>query len=90
MELMRMPAEGESVKRAYCQPGGMMAALAEAREAHLLRVAHNDIDRITALLASGEKTTKAELVQALHFLLYSAKAAVDVAELRGERLDIIE
>ncbi|MEU3661765.1 hypothetical protein AB0E77_18740 [Streptomyces sp. NPDC032940] len=64
-----------------------MAALAETREENLLRVARSDIERIAELLDSEEKTSKAQLVMALHFLLFSAKAAVDVAECRQDRLD---
>ncbi|WP_324783082.1 hypothetical protein [Streptomyces sp. H51] len=66
-----------------------MAALAEDREDHILRVAKGDVERAMALVTE-DKVIKAELVQALHFLCHSAKAAVDVAECRGERLDSLE
>lgn len=85
MQLRRMPADG-SGKTGWCQPGGLLAALAEDMEENVLSVAKGDVDRALALAEDG-KVTRAELIRALYFLGHSCRAAVDVAELRGERLE---
>ncbi|WP_143642056.1 hypothetical protein [Streptomyces viridochromogenes] len=59
--------------------------MAEDAEECVLQVALQDVDRATALMRQ-ERVTRAELVQALCYLTQSTKAAVDVAECRGERL----
>ncbi|MEV5983600.1 hypothetical protein AB0L85_01060 [Streptomyces sp. NPDC052051] len=80
-----MPAD-ETGKTGYCQPGGLVAAVAETVEESVLSVTREDIERVQALVAD-EEVTKAELVRALCYLCQSAKAAVDVAECRGDRLE---
>lgn len=84
MKLHRMPAD-ETGRTAYYQPGGLMSVIAEEAEEHVLSVARQDIQRALAL-AEDRQVTKAELIQALFFLGQSCRAAVDVAECRGERL----
>ncbi|MGW2900477.1 hypothetical protein ACWDAO_39345 [Streptomyces sp. NPDC001212] len=64
-----------------------MAVIAETAEAAALRTAAKDVGRVERLLKKHTEVTRAELVHALCFLVQSAKAAVDVAECRGERLE---
>lgn len=89
MQLHRMPATDETGRTAYYQPGGLMEALAVQAEENVLKVARDDVDRALSL-AEQEQVTKAELIRALYFLGQSCKAAVDVAQCRGERLDTPE
>ncbi|WP_445279498.1 hypothetical protein [Streptomyces sp. DSM 118148] len=85
VELLRMPADSMG-KHGYYQPGGVMAALAQAREADILRVAREDADRALSLITEPG-ASKYELIRALAYLVQSTRAAVDVAECRQERLD---
>ncbi|MEW2498803.1 hypothetical protein AB0942_35620 [Streptomyces nodosus] len=87
--LHRMPTD-ETGRTAYYQPGGILAALAEAAEEATLRTAARDVSRVEKMLKRHHEVTRAELTHALCFLVQSAKAAVDVAECRGERLDTSE
>ncbi|MBA2813055.1 hypothetical protein E0500_038525 [Streptomyces sp. KM273126] len=86
--LRRMPGDG-SGKTAYCQPGGVLEALAENREEEILRVAKADVERAMALTRE-EKVSKHQLVLALSYVCHSSMAATDVAECRGERLASLE
>jgi hypothetical protein len=86
MKLRRMPADGTG-KSGFCQPGGVLEALADTREELILQVAMEDVRRAMALDGSA---TKAELLRAIGFLAQSCKAAVEVAELRGERLETLD
>ncbi|MFE9309751.1 hypothetical protein ACFYM5_18940 [Streptomyces sp. NPDC006706] len=62
-----------------------MAVIAAEAEEATLRTAARDVDRVEKLLKRHHEVTRAELVHALCFLVQSAKGAVDVAEIRGER-----
>ncbi|MFE0960581.1 hypothetical protein [Streptomyces fungicidicus] len=86
--LRRMPADG-SGKTGFCQPGGYVALMAEGMEEHVLSVARKDADRALALVTQG-KTSRYELIQVIAYLVQSSRAAVEVAELRQERLDALD
>ncbi|WP_112470187.1 hypothetical protein [Streptomyces triticisoli] len=64
-----------------------MAVIAEDAEEAVLRTAARDVGRVEKLLKRHTEVTRAELTHALCFLVQSAKAAVEVAECRGERLE---
>ncbi|MFE9974093.1 hypothetical protein ACFYRD_25870 [Streptomyces hirsutus] len=83
-----MPAD-ETGKRGYCQPGGYMALMAEGMEEQVLSVARKDAARALALVTQ-RKTSRYELIQIIAYLVQSTRAAVDVAECRGERLDALD
>lgn len=87
-QLRRMPADSTG-KTGWYQPGGVIEALAESMEENVLSVAKDDVERVSALLAT-EKVTKHELVRALSFLVATTRQAVDVAECRGERLLLLD
>jgi hypothetical protein len=79
-----MPADG-SGKTGFCQPGGVVAALAEAREEHTLSMTGRDVERAMALVMDP-KVTKEQLIKAVYTVCFWANQAVEVAECRGERL----
>ncbi|MFB7328928.1 hypothetical protein [Streptomyces sp. NPDC056190] len=85
-QLQRMPA-GSDGRTAFYQPGGLLAAIATEAEEATLRTAAKDVDRVERMLKKHHEVTRAELTHALCYLVQSAKAAVDVAEIRGERLE---
>lgn len=66
-----------------------MSALAEDREEHVLSVARKDADKALALVTQ-ERASRYELIRALAYMVQSTRAAVDVAECRGERLEALE
>ncbi|MFI2504562.1 hypothetical protein [Streptomyces sp. NPDC018972] len=82
--LRRMPADATG-KMGLCQPGGVMSSMADSMEEAILEATMEDLRKVKELLALPD-TTKHELIMALGFLYQSAKAAVEVAEMRGERL----
>lgn len=84
MSLRRMPADATG-KTGFCQPEGVIASMADGMEEEILAATLEDLAKVKELLALPD-TTKHELTMALGFLYQSAKAAVEVAELRGERL----
>ncbi|MFG3657028.1 hypothetical protein [Streptomyces sp. NPDC047706] len=63
--------------------------MADGMEEAILEATKEDLRKVKELLAQSG-TTKHELTMALGFLYQSAKAAVDVAELRGERLEALD
>jgi hypothetical protein len=90
--------QSEPAKTVICEAGGRIEQLLErarlisrtpetrevqSREECTLRVAREDVGRALAL-AQDEKVTRAELTRAIYFLAQSTRAAVDVAECRGE------
>jgi hypothetical protein len=62
-----------------------MAALADTAETEALESAKQSIDHALAL-AEDRTSSRADLARALYLLAYSCRAAVDVAECRGERI----
>lgn len=86
-QLRRMPSGGTG-RSGLCEPGGFVAAIADAAEDATLSVATRDVGRVERLLEQHTEATRAEIVHALCYLVQSAKAAVEVAQLRGERLEI--
>lgn len=84
MQLQRMPADG-SGKVGYCQPGGVIAAMAEGREENIVRSTRRDVERAMALLMNP-KATKDQLIRSLYTMCFWANQAAEVAECRGERL----
>ncbi|WP_406491830.1 hypothetical protein OG936_01020 [Streptomyces sp. NBC_00846] len=75
-----------SGKTAYCQPGGLVSAIAYAAEEKVLEVAAEDVARARAL-AVDKDVTRAELISALLFLSHSCLAVIDVAGCRLERAE---
>ncbi|MFD7435319.1 hypothetical protein [Streptomyces sp. NPDC059861] len=86
--LRRMPADAAG-KAGFCQPGGVISSMADGMEEAILEATMEDLRKVKELLDQSG-TTKHELTMALGFLYQSAKAAVDVAGCRGERLDSME
>lgn len=89
MQLRRMPAD-RTGRTAYCQPGGLMEAMANDAEERIIRTAAEDVKRAEALLKRHTEVTRAEITYELSLLVQSAKAAVDVAKCRGERLETLD
>ncbi|GAA3495970.1 hypothetical protein GCM10019016_030710 [Streptomyces prasinosporus] len=83
MSLRRMPADATG-KTGFCQPGGVMASMADGMEEEILEAAREDLQRLKKVLE--EDLSKHDLVLAAGFLFQSARAVLDVAECRGERL----
>lgn len=84
----RMPADATG-REGFCEPGGLMAAMADDMERDILTVATEDVTRVETLLKQPGLRTD-ELTRALGYLAQSAKAAINVAECRGERLERYE
>jgi hypothetical protein len=67
-----------------------MSVIAEDAEEGILRTASRDVARVEKLLKKHTEVTRAQITYELSLLVQSAKAAVDVARCRGERLDSSE
>ncbi|MFC8005559.1 hypothetical protein ACFUCH_13520 [Streptomyces olivaceus] len=87
--LRRLPWDGPDGKSAFLvsdDPHGLMSVLADQAEAHALETAQRDVERALAL-TDDDAVSRAELRLAVRWLAHAVDAAVNVAELRGERLD---
>lgn len=81
----RMPADATG-RGGFCTPGGIIAAYADEMEEHILEMTEKDLSRVEELLTLPG-LDKSELILALGYLHQSAKACVDTARCRGERLE---
>lgn len=82
--LRRMPP-GADGRTGFCQPGGMVAALSDAIENDLIESAAVVLRLVRAVL-DGPHLTADESVVMLRRTAECLADAVNVAELRGERL----
>lgn len=87
--LRRLPAD-ETGRQGLCEPNGHIAAMADLAEEATLVTADRDIKQVKELLERHTEATRAVLVHSLSFLVQSAEATLEVAHLRGERLEKYE
>ncbi|MZD03796.1 hypothetical protein GTW43_01690 [Streptomyces sp. SID5785] len=83
-ELRRMPP-GADGRSSYCQPGGVVAAVSDAIENDLVASAAVVLGLVRAAL-DGPRPTADEAWFMLRRLAECLTDALNVAELRGERL----
>lgn len=79
-----MPPGGEG-RTAYCQPGGVVAAMSDAIEDDLIESAAVVLGLVRAMLG-GPRLTADESWYMLRRTAECLTDALNVAELRGERL----
>lgn len=82
--LRRMPPGGDG-RTGYCQPGGVVAAMSDAIEAELVESAAVVLGLVRAVLR-GPRLTADESWYMLRRTAECLTDALNVAELRGERL----
>ncbi|WP_344049837.1 hypothetical protein [Streptomyces thermoalcalitolerans] len=83
-ELRRMPLSADG-RTGFCQPGGMVAAMSDAIENDLIESAAVVLGIVRAVL-DGPQLTADESWYMLRRTAECLKDALNIAELRGERL----